>query len=76
MTTWVRRRARPLAIGEPSSVDEPYRCRPTFGWAADWRTPWERCAGDGDASSCGAPPAVRVLDLCLWNQFLHTFNFD
>src|SRR5438132_1584380 len=81
-TTWVREQAQivPLALGEPNTVDEPYPVpEVTYGWAA------------GDAAYAmgsfdlgpeealvieGRSPACAFWNLCLWNPFLHTYNYD
>ena len=80
--TWVRDQATlvPLGLGEPNHVDEPYPVRRvTFGWAA------------GDAAYAmgsfdlgpdealvirGRSPECAFWNLCLWNQFMHTYNYD
>ena len=81
-TTWVREQAQlvPLALGEPNTVDEPYPVpEVTYGWAA------------GDAAYAmgsfelgpeealviqGRSPACAFWNMCLWNPFLHTYNYD
>jgi hypothetical protein len=80
--TWVREQARivPLPLGEPNTIEEPYPVPTvTYGWAA------------GDASYAmgtfdlgedealvitGRSPACAFWNMCLWNQFLHTYNYD
>lgn len=80
--TWVREQAKivPLALGEPNSIDEPYPVpEQTYGWAA------------GDAAYAmgsfalsdhemlvieGRSPECAFWNLCLWNQFLHTYNYE
>ena len=80
--TWVREQAKmvPLGLGEPNHVDEPYEVpTQTFGWAA------------GDAAYAmgsfdlrpeealvvrGRSPECAFWNLCLWNQFMHTYNYD
>ena len=70
----------PLALGEPNAVAEPYPVpQVTYGWAA------------GDAAYAmgsfdlgpdealvieGRSPECAFWNLCLWNQFLHTYNYD
>jgi hypothetical protein len=82
MTTWVREQAGlvPLAIGEPNRVDEPYPVpTTTFGWAAgDAAYAMGTFAlADGDALVVrGTSPRCAFWNLCLWNQFLHTYNYD
>ena len=81
-TTWVRDQANlvPLGLGEANHVDEPYPVQKvTHGWAA------------GDAAYAmgsfdlgpdevlvvrGRSPACAFWNLCLWNQFMHTYNYD
>jgi Protein of unknown function (DUF1214) len=80
--TWVRDQAAmvPLAMGQPNQVDPPYPVpTTTFGWAA------------GDAAYAmgsylledeqalvlrGRSPDCAFWNLCLWNPFLHTYNYD
>ncbi len=80
--TWVREQAAivPVPLGEPNSVDEPYPVpTETYGWAA------------GDAAYAmgsfdlgpdqalvleGRSPDCAFWNVCLWNQFLHTYNYD
>ncbi|MBL7521138.1 DUF1214 domain-containing protein [Frankia sp. CNm7] len=80
--TWVREQANmvPLALGAPNTVDPPYPVpTATFGWAA------------GDAAYAmgsfelaenealvirGRSPRCVFWNLCLWNPFLHTYNYD
>jgi hypothetical protein len=80
--TWVRDQARmvPLSLGEPNTVDAPYPVpTATVGWAA------------GDAAYAmgsyqledeqalvlrGRSPQCAFWNLCLWNPFLHTYNYD
>jgi hypothetical protein len=81
-STWVREQAGmvPLGLGRPNHIDEPYPVpTATFGWAA------------GDAAYAmgsfdlgvdealvidGRSPDCVFWNLCLWNQFLHTYNYD
>ena len=80
--TWLREQANlvPLALGDPNAVAEPYPVPTvTYGWAA------------GDAAYAmgsfdlgpdqalvikGRSPECSFWNLCLWNQFLHTYNYD
>ncbi|MBV9485337.1 MAG: DUF1214 domain-containing protein [Frankiaceae bacterium] len=79
--TWLRDQAAivPIGLGEPNHVDEPYPVpTTTFGWAA------------GDAAYAmgsfdlgpdevllirGTSPECAFWNLCLWNQFLHTYDY-
>ena len=80
--SWVRDQSNmvPLGLGAPNHVDEPYPVQKvTFGWAA------------GDAAYAmgsfdlqpeealvirGRSPECAFWNLCLWNQFMHTYNYD
>jgi hypothetical protein len=80
--TWVREQSAmvPLTMGTPNAIDPPYPVpTTTFGWAA------------GDAAYAmgtydlnedqalvlrGRSPACAFWNLCLWNPFLHTYNYD
>ncbi len=80
--TWVREQAQivPVPLGAPNTVDEPYPVSSTtFGWAA------------GDAAYAmgnyslhpdealvleGRSPPCVFWNVCLWNQFLHTYDYD
>jgi hypothetical protein len=80
--TWIRDQANivPLGLGEPNTVDDPYPVpQQTFGWAA------------GDAAYAmgsfllgpdqalllrGRSPECAFWNLCLWNPYLHTYNYD
>jgi hypothetical protein len=80
--TWVRDQAGivPLGLGEPNSVDEPYPVpTTTFGWAAGDAAyaMGSFDLGDDDALVIeGRSPECAFWNLCLWNQFLHTYNYD
>ncbi len=80
--TWVRDQAAlaPLHLGEAdNAVDDPYPVpQQTFGWAAgDAAYAMGRYAlGDGEALVIrGRSPACRFWNLCLWNEFLHTYDY-
>jgi hypothetical protein len=80
--TWIRDQAQivPVGLGQPNEVAEPYPVPTvTFGWAA------------GDAAYAmgsfdlgpdealyieGRSPECAFWNLCLWNQLLHTYNYD
>jgi len=80
--TWIKEQATivPLPLGEPNHVDDPYPVpQATFGWAA------------GDAAYAmgsfdlredealvleGTSPDSAFWNMCLWNPFLHTYNYD
>src|SRR5439155_9172721 len=81
-TTWVRQQAdiAPIALGEPNVVDEPYPVPAvTFGWAAGDAAyaMGSFDLGDGEALVIrGRSPDCAFWNVCLWNQFLHTYNYD
>src|SRR6266545_7529200 len=82
VTTWVEEQAAmvPIVLSDPNTVAEPYPVpEVTYGWAA------------GDAAYAmgsftlaegerllvrGRSPACAFWNLCLWNPFLHTYNYD
>jgi hypothetical protein len=80
--TWVRDQAQivPIPPGEPNTVDPPYPVpQQTFGWAAgDAAYAMGRFElGDDQALELrGRSPECAFWNLCLWNPFLHTFNYD
>jgi hypothetical protein len=80
--TWVRDQAAmvPLPLGEPNVVDEPYPVpTQTFGWAAgDAAYAMGSFDLDDDEALIirGRSPECAFWNLCLWNQFLHTYNYD
>ena len=80
--TWVRDQANlvPLGLGEPNSIDEPYPVpQQTFGWAAgDAAYAMGSFDLDDDQALVirGRSPECAFWNLCLWNQFLHTYNYD
>lgn len=79
---WLAEQARmcPLRVNPANSVQEPYPVpKQTFGWSA------------GDASYAmgsfeldegqsllieGRSPACAFWNLCLWNPYLHTYDYD
>jgi len=80
--TWVREQASlvPLALGEPNTVDEPYPVpKETFGWAAGdaaYAMGSFELADDQALVLRGRSPVCAFWNMCLWNPFLHTFNYD
>jgi hypothetical protein len=80
--TFVRDQAQmvPLALGEPNVIDEPYPVpRTTFGWAAGdaaYAMGSFALADDEALVIRGRSPECVFWNLCLWNQFLHTYNYD
>jgi hypothetical protein len=80
--TFLRDQAQivPLSLGEPNSVDEPYPVPTiTFGWAAGDAA---YAMGSFDLNDDealvihGRSPECAFWNLCLWNQLLHTYNYD
>jgi hypothetical protein len=80
--TWVKDQANmvPLGLGTPNSVDEPYPVpQQTFGWAAGDAAYAMGTFDLGEDEALvirGRSPECAFWNLCLWNQFLHTYNYD
>ena len=80
--TWVREQAGlvPLALGAPNTVDPPYPVpTTTFGWAAGdaaYAMGSFELEDDQALVLRGRSPQCAFWNLCLWNPFLHTFNYD
>ena len=80
--TWVREQAQivPLPLGEPNTIDPPYPVpTTTFGWAAgDAAYAMGSYQLDDDHALYirGRSPACAFWNMCLWNPFLHTYNYD
>jgi hypothetical protein len=80
--TWLREQAQivPLALGEPNSVDEPYPVpEVTYGWAAGdaaYAMGSFALADDEALVIEGRSPECAFWNMCLWNQFLHTYNYE
>jgi hypothetical protein len=79
---WLREQAAivPLALGEPNTVDEPYPVpEVTYGWAAGdaaYAMGSFDLADDEALVIRGLSPACAFWNVCLWNPFLHTYNYD
>jgi hypothetical protein len=80
--TWIAEQATlvPLPLGAPNTVDPPYPVpTTTFGWAAGDAA---YAMGSFDLAENkalvlrGRSPACAFWNLCLWNPFLHTYNYD
>jgi hypothetical protein len=80
--TWIREQAKmvPLPLGESNTVDPPYPVPSvTYGWAAGDAA---YAMGsfdleDGQALVLrGRSPECAFWNMCLWNPFLHTYNYD
>ncbi len=81
-TTWVKDQANlvPLGLGEPNKVDEPYPVQQvTFGWAAG-DAAYAMGSYDLEPDQAlvirGTSPECAFWNLCLWNPFMHTYNYD
>src|SRR5205807_4182596 len=80
--TWVREQAQlvPLGFGEPNAVAEPYPVPTvTYGWAAGdaaYAMGSFDLGPDQALAIRGRSPECAFWNLCLWNQFLHTYNYD
>jgi hypothetical protein len=82
VTTWIAEQAAivPIPLGEPNSIDEPYPVpQVTFGWAAGDAAYAMGSFDLGEDEALvieGVSPDCAFWNLCLWNQFLHTYNYD
>jgi hypothetical protein len=80
--TWVREQASllPVGLGEPNLVEEPYPVSSvTFGWAAGdaaYASGSFDLADDEVLLIEGRSPECAFWNVCLWNQLLHTYNYD
>lgn len=79
--TWVRDQAAivPIGLGTPNHIDEPYPVpTATFGWAAGdaaYAMGSFALAADEVLLIRGRSPECAFWNLCLWNQFLHTYDY-
>jgi len=79
--TWVQDQARivPIPLGTPNTVDEPYPVpSQTFGWAAGdaaYAMGSFELAEDEALVIDGRSPPCAFWNVCLWNQFLHTYDY-
>jgi hypothetical protein len=80
-TTWLRDQAAivPIPLGEPNTVDEPYPVSSqTFGWAAGdaaYAMGSYELSDDQVLVIEGRSPPCAFWNVCLWNQFLHTYDY-
>jgi hypothetical protein len=80
--TWVVEQTKivPIGLGEPNTIDEPYPVpQVTYGWAAADAAyaMGSFDLADGEALVIdGRSPECAFWNMCLWNQFLHTYNYD
>ncbi len=69
----------PIPLGTPNTVDEPYGVpSQTFGWAAgDAAYAMGSYELDEDEALVieGRSPVCAFWNVCLWNQFLHTYDY-
>ena len=79
--TWVKEQATivPIGLGEPNRIDEPYPVpTTTFGWAAGDAAyamgSFDLADGEALVIS-GRSPECAFWNVCLWNQFLHTYDY-
>jgi hypothetical protein len=79
--TWLRDQANivPIGLGEPNTVDPPYPVpTQTFGWAAGDAAYAMGSFELGDDEALvieGRSPECAFWNVCLWNQFLHTYDY-
>ena len=80
--TWLREQAAmvPVVLADPNTVAEPYPVpEQTFGWAvgdAAYAMGSYELAEDQALVVTGRSPDCAFWNLCLWNPFLHTYNYD
>ncbi|HSS12008.1 MAG TPA: DUF1214 domain-containing protein [Acidimicrobiales bacterium] len=80
--TWLVEQAKivPIPLGEPNRVDEPYPVpKVTYGWAAGdaaYAMGSYQLAEDEALVIDGRSPECAFWNMCLWNPFLHTYNYD
>jgi hypothetical protein len=80
--TWIREQSKmvPLALGAANSVDEPYPVpQKTYGWAAGdaaYASGSFDLGPDDALVVRGRSPECAFWNLCLWNPFMHTYNYD
>jgi hypothetical protein len=81
-TVWVEEQAKivPLPLADDNVVEEPYPVpSATYGWAAGDAAyaMGTFCLADDEALVIeGRSPECRFWNICLWNPFLHTYNYD
>lgn len=80
--TWIREQSKmvPLPLGQPNTVDPPYPVpEVTYGWAAGdaaYAMGSFELADDQALVITGRSPDCAFWNMCLWNRFLHTYNYD
>jgi hypothetical protein len=79
--TWVVEQAKivPLPLEDNNDVDEPYPVpQVTYGWAAAdaaYASGTFSLKEDEALVIEGTSPECRFWNVCLWNPFLHTYNY-
>jgi hypothetical protein len=79
--TWLREQAQmvPVVLADPNTVADPYPVpQQTFGWAAGdaaYAMGSYQLAEDQGLVVRGTSPECAFWNLCLWNPFLHTFDY-
>ena len=83
VTTWMREQTAMVPVDpplEPNTVADPYPVPAvTFGWAAGdaaYAMGKFQLADDQALVIEGRSPECAFWNLCLWNPFLHTYNYD
>ena len=80
--TWVKEQSQmvPIGLGETNHVDDPYEVpEVTRGWAAGdaaYAMGAYELEPDEALIMKGSSPECVFWNVCLWNQFLHTYNYD
>jgi hypothetical protein len=81
-TTWFEEQVAmaPVTLADPNTVAEPYPVpTATFGWAAGdaaYAMGSFALAEDEALVIRGRSPECPFWNCCLWNELLHTFNYD
>jgi hypothetical protein len=82
VATWLREQAQmvPVPIGAPNAINEPYPVpKVTYGWAAGdlaYAMGFYELTSDEALVIRGRSPQTPFWNVCLWNPFLHTYNYD
>jgi len=81
-TTWFEEQVAmaPIVLADPNTIAEPYPVpTETFGWAAGdaaYAMGSFRLTDDEALVIRGRSPKCAFWNCCLWNELLHTFNYD
>jgi len=82
VATWLRTQTAiaPLPLGEPNQFDDPYPVpQTTVGWAAGdaaYAMGSFDLAPDEALVIEGRSPDCAFWNLCLWNRFMHTYDYS